>query len=144
MQNQAQDEVAALEKTLSVEMMTMNPMKKVTQASTDPQPSSESAPSSPPSSPPSPCRLYLTIAAYNTLLLLCLFGPSFALFVTADIFLTTEMARGGASQSEWDSRWWSLPPLHFLFYIALLLSCLTLTLRCGNQNNRSKSSTPWT
>ena len=89
----------------------------------------------------SPCRLRLTIAAYNSLLFVCLCGSSFALFVTSDIFLTTETSRSGATQSEWDSRWWSLTPLHFLFYIALMLSCLMLTLRCGHQKIRSNPST---
>jgi hypothetical protein len=89
----------------------------------------------------SPCRLRLTIAAYNIFLFVCLCGSSFALFVTSDIFLTTEISRSGATQTEWDSRWWSLTPLHFLFYIALMLSCLMLTLRCGHQKIRSNPST---
>jgi hypothetical protein len=77
------------------------------------------------------------VALYNILIFLFLLGTSMLLFVLADILLTTESTRSGATQSEWDSRWWSMPPLQLTFYIAVMLSCCSLTLRCGRKSKVS-------
>ena len=52
-----------------------------------------------------------------------------AYFVIFDIYLTTEKSIGGATQSKWENRWWSLPPLQLIFYVGVLFACCTFILR---------------
>ena len=72
---------------------------------------------------------HLHASLFNVALFTCLCLLSMAYFVIFDIYLTTEKSIGGATQSKWENRWWSLPPLQLIFYVGVLFACCKFILQ---------------
>ena len=133
---------------MATQFTTSNPMRleckkveltiKVKAIDTNTQPP-EDPPEDPPPDLPSPFSFSLCFHKHivPVFVFIVVVGCSLTLFVGSDIYLATTEQNFKVKQDVWESRWWAIPPLQTLFFLAIILSTGEVLIRWGPKRKKN-------